>query len=394
MVGLYIYFSLGSFFWITALIIFLRAKEKAFYFLSAHLIIMGVAIITRTFQFNGLMFSYPHFFGLLDPLQFLYGPFYYFFLIGLFEQKKGISKYKFLHFVPFFFTLVDLLPFYVLSAAQKKELILSDAPLSYLGVQKVYYEYLKAASYVIYFIWALRYYLRYIYFTKISIDRNALLIHYWLRSDLLLKAIAIVAVIYVNIYSTSASFTYGYYVFSLNFLLSGILVYLNPSLLNGFTVAHQYRHQQYSFSFFLFTKKLFFRLFKINHHANHSELASYLFQIRKVHLDPEFDASDLAERLNISLEKLTEYFSSTYHCDIDEYICFKRLEFLYDSYSEISFNGIITEAIFKSGFDSITSFQYALIKFSDFKHKNSFSISPGFTDKLKKDLEVTFSKNV
>ena len=58
----------------------------------------------------------------------------------------------------------------------------------------------------------------------------------------------------------------------------------------------------------------------------------------------------------------------------------------------MSINHLITTAIFQTGFDSITSFQAAIMQFNEYDHKSLFSIEPLLVIEMKTSLEVALSK--
>lgn len=391
--GLYIYFSIGLFFWLTAIIIFFRAHEKAFYFLAGHLIIMGVGILTRSMQYNGLMPGVPHFYGVLFPLQFLYGPFYLFFLIKLFNRKFTFKLVHILHFIPFLFNLVDYIPFFVLSPDQKRQIIQAGDSLSFFGIEMITYEYLKLFSYVFYLFCAVRFYLRYIYFTQISDRRHTQLIHYWLRFDFILKVIGVASVFFLNVVNTQQSFTNAYYLFSLHIVLNALIVYFKPSLMNGIAFEQSQQLVKKSFSIAQ-VRHYLAKLFKVA--PGEKELADRIYQVfelRRMYTDSECSLAMLSEKTGVSEEQLLEYIRQTYHCSWDDFIAFKRLENLCNSFPDISINHLITSTIFQTGFDSITSFQATLSAYLRSDKKDLFMLQPETVVQLKDRLEVILVKD-
>lgn len=391
--GLYIYFSIGLFFWLTALIIFFRAQEKAFYFLAGHLIIMGVGILTRSMQYNGLMTSFPHFYGVLFPLQFLYGPFYLFFLTKLFNRKFTFKLWDLLHFMPFLFNLVDYIPFYVLSSAQKIQIIQTADSISLFGIDLMTYEYLKLGSYLIYLTLAVLFYLRHIYYTRISDRQQTQLIHYWLRIDFVLKAIGVASVFLLNVVKIQQSFTNGYYLFNLHIVLNAIIIYFKPSLMNGILFDQDQPFIEKGIK--LYHIKFYFkRLFKMTPDKN--ELAAKLhqvFSLQGMHTDPDCSLSMLSKKIGISEEKLIEYLQQTYLCSWEDFIAYKRLEALCMDFSDKSIHHLITSSVFQTGFDSITSFQATLMSYLNMDKKNLFMIQPETVIQLKETLDKMLTKD-
>lgn len=391
--GLYIYFSIGLFFWLTALIIFIRAQEKAFYFLAGHLIIMGLGILTRYMQYEGLMPGFPHFYGVLFPLQFLYGPFYLFFLKKLFSKKFNFKLQHILHFIPFLLNLVDYIPFFVLSPDQKRQIIQAGDSLSFFGIDMITYEYLKIFSYIFYLTFAVRFYLRYIYYTQISDRRHTQLIHYWLRFDFILKIIGVASVFFLNVVNVQQSFTYAYYLFSLHIVLNALIVYFKPSLMNGITIEQTQQYVKRGFSIAQFRHYLA-KVFKVA--PNEKELAARIYQVfelRGMYTDPECSVTMLSEKTGVSEQQLLEHVRQNYQCSWDDFIAFKRLENLCSSSQDMSINHLITSTIFQKGFDSITSFQATLSAYLNSDKKDLFMIQLENVVQLKGRLEAVLLKD-
>lgn len=390
--GIYIYFSIGFFLWFTAIIVFFRARESAFYFLAGHLIIMGLGIVTRSLQYDGLMPEYPHFYGVLNTIQFLWGPFYLFFLLKLFNKQLVFKAYDILHLVPFLFTLVDHIPFYVLSAEQKRIMILNKEVISFLGISEIYYEYLKVISYILYFSITFRYYIRYIYYMRISDKRDTILIHYWLRADFILKGIAIAAVFFLSIVERPSSFTNVFYLYSLHVLLNVGVIYIRPSLLNGIVFEEYVKKRPINFSLSYFLRYL--KMYLINGPAAKDILAQidYLFNARQIHTDPDLDQSVLADRLGVPEDRLTAFIRQTYFCSVEDFIAFKRLEHLMQTDVEQLVGQLLSGVIFRSGFDSITSLQATLSNYLNLSNKDLYMMRPETVVRLKSTLDRVLTK--
>jgi len=236
MTGAILYFLVGIFFWATSVMIFIKSKEKAFYFLAVYFLINGLGIITRSLDLHDLLEQYPHIIGLLHPLQFLYGPLYLFFLINIFNQKQIYRKRELLHFIPFLLTIIDTIPFYFLDGSTKMEIFRSSSYISYFGISLSSYNVLKIISYSFYFFWGMGYYLFYLNTTRRFESTHIDFIHKWLRVDIVLKLIGVIAFYYIHIVSGQSSYSIAFYLFSLDSLCNILVIYYKPSLLQRINI--------------------------------------------------------------------------------------------------------------------------------------------------------------
>jgi len=299
MTGAIIYFSIGILFWVTSLYIFIKSKEKAFYFLAIYFFINGLGIITRSLDLHDLLKQYPHIIGLLHPLQFLYGPLYLFFLINIFNQKQFYRKRELLHLIPVLLVLIDTIPFYFLSGAEKIEIFRSVSYISYFGISLNSYNVLKIISYSLYFFWGVGYYLFYLNSTRRFEKTEINFIHNWLRVDLILKLVGVISFYYFHIIIGQSNYSIAFYLFSLDSLCNMLVIYYKPSLLTRIEVKKS-----------------------------------------RIELKPR-------SRLH-------------YKTDLDVYLMSRRLAYFFNSEPPIhNFNDLITH-IYTSGFKSIISFRYFL----------------------------------
>lgn len=85
--------------------------------------LISIAILTQSFEINGFLRPFlekhPHLYGIIDPFIWLIGPFYYFFIRSLTQNRKlKVWEYA-LHFFPFFLKTCQLIPFYSQSSVVK-----------------------------------------------------------------------------------------------------------------------------------------------------------------------------------------------------------------------------------------------------------------------------------
>lgn len=393
MIGLYVYFFFGLFFWLTALMVFIRAKEKAFYLFCGYIIINGLGIITRSIEFNGMMQTYPHLSGLLHPFQFLYGPLYLFFLVKMFNQKHFFRKREIFHFIPFLFALIDTLPYYFFSAEQKVSIIQTVSSYSFFSISKSVYDSLKGISYGLYFFWGLGYYTFYLNTSRVHYVKEIRITHFWFRMDLALKLIAFFSFIYFQVIKKQTTYTVGFYLFSLDSLFNVLVIYFYPSLLNGIYAEKSRNELKLRHSFYYLYRSLKVLL---NFSATDNDVLNYLkfgFKVRRIHINPNTNARLLSKNLSIREQRLNEISIKKYGCSLDEFINYKRLEsFVLQYGGEGDMRGIVP-TLFQCGFNSIIDFQTCLEDYLSYPKKEFLKVSPELVTRLQGIMTETISKN-
>lgn len=110
-----------------------------FKFLGLFYILFAFQLFVTHFRVGGTMSLLPHFFKTGSLVGYLYGPIFYFFL---YATVKGNFKptYKHLaHFIPFILHFFELLPFFLLSAEEKRFLYLKDPQTYFMDVDWGYF---------------------------------------------------------------------------------------------------------------------------------------------------------------------------------------------------------------------------------------------------------------
>lgn len=360
MTGAIIYFSIGILFWVTSLYIFIKSKEKAFYFLAIYFFINGLGIITRSLDLHDLLKQYPHIIGLLHPLQFLYGPLYLFFLINIFNQKQFYRKRELLHLIPVLLVLIDTIPFYFLSGAEKIEIFRSVSYISYFGISLNSYNVLKIISYSLYFFWGVGYYLFYLNSTRRFEKAEINFIHNWLRVDLILKLVGVISFYYFHIIIGQSNYSIAFYLFSLDSLCNMLVIFYKPSLLTRIEVKKSRIELKPRYSFVYLYHSAILLLKLGTRDKNILQYLENIIHVRKLYLDPNVDTRFLAKQLSLLPSRLDQVSRLHYKTDLDVYLMSRRLAYFFNSEPPIhNFNDLITH-IYTSGFKSIISFRYFL----------------------------------
>ena len=376
MTNLVLYVIVGIFFWLTSFFILFRAKDVAFYFLAAHFFIMGIGIFSRTVLLNNFIFNLPHVYGILSPLQFLYGPFYYFFLLRIFKKKLHFELFDLIHFVPFFFNLIDFIPFYVLPGQNKIELYYSNSIISLLGIPNETYEVIKICSYGFYLLLGALFYYRYIYSTKLENRRKTKFIHNWLKIDFILKLIAVLSFLFLGFLRKSNSFTVTYYLYSIDVFLNVCIIYLNPNLLNGIKFTYDANKPTPLKKIGASLVNIFHKIFsQENNYSLISMNKIKIIEIKNQCRDRSFDENDLAVLLKVNNNMLNQYITSVYECNAHDFIDYCRIQILTNMITKnTTSKHILKSLIYSSGFDSIVRFERLLYSFHQYSMKQKFDI--------------------
>lgn len=95
-------------------------KNKSVIYLSLFLIISALYIIVSLFfNFGGNIYVMAVLTNNIAPLFFLLGPLYYFFIRGMTKNQHSITKKDLIHFVPFFISLIQVVPYWFTSFEYK-----------------------------------------------------------------------------------------------------------------------------------------------------------------------------------------------------------------------------------------------------------------------------------
>jgi AraC-like DNA-binding protein len=91
------------------------------------------------FRVAGTMYLLPHFFKTGSLVGYLYGPIFYFFLNATIQADFKFRFKNFIHFIPFLFHVIELLPFFMLSAEEKSTLYLKNPQTYFMDVDWGYF---------------------------------------------------------------------------------------------------------------------------------------------------------------------------------------------------------------------------------------------------------------
>jgi AraC-like DNA-binding protein len=116
-----------------------RKVSGNFKFLGLFYILFAYQMFITHFRVAGTMHLLPHFFKTGSLVGYLYGPVFYFFLISTIQADFKLRIKNFIHFIPFLLHLIELLPFLMLSADEKRILYLKNPQTYFMDVDWGYF---------------------------------------------------------------------------------------------------------------------------------------------------------------------------------------------------------------------------------------------------------------
>ena len=127
MIDLYFILGISSF----ALALFLIAifarfagrSNRSNYLLGASLFCIAYLSLINGLISSKLITSVPHLYRTASPLIYLIGPTAFLYTRNVLRDRTLDLKYDWIHFVPFIFNLVELMPFYTMGYAEKLQIV-------------------------------------------------------------------------------------------------------------------------------------------------------------------------------------------------------------------------------------------------------------------------------
>ncbi|MDR8390287.1 helix-turn-helix domain-containing protein [Aliifodinibius sp. S!AR15-10] len=120
-----IIFALGALhgFILAAVLAFKKLNRFPNRLLSLLMLVFSTDLAMAAFHSAGLPEAYPHFIGIDYPLTLLYGPLLFLYVKTLSKNLKKLSARDWLHFLPFLFLLLYMIPFFFGTAVDKLEFL-------------------------------------------------------------------------------------------------------------------------------------------------------------------------------------------------------------------------------------------------------------------------------
>jgi AraC-like DNA-binding protein len=116
-----------------------RKVAVNFKFLGVFYMLFAYQMFITHFRVAGTMYLLPHFFKTGSLVGYLYGPIFYFFLNATIQADFKLRIKHIVHFIPFLLHFFELLPFFMLSAEEKRILYLKNPQTYFMDVDWGYF---------------------------------------------------------------------------------------------------------------------------------------------------------------------------------------------------------------------------------------------------------------
>jgi len=96
-----------------------RSNRTANRLLAATMVAFSIYLAIAASNGEELLKVFPHSFGVAHPLPFLFGPLVYLYAVTAADRTRELAPRDWLHFIPFLAVIMDGLPIYLMSGAEK-----------------------------------------------------------------------------------------------------------------------------------------------------------------------------------------------------------------------------------------------------------------------------------
>lgn len=116
-----------------------RKVAVNFKYLGLFYILFAYQLFVTHFRVGGTMYLLPHFYKTGSLVGYLYGPIFYFFIISTVNGDFKLRLRDLVHFIPFSLHFLELLPFFLLSGAEKRILYSRESQTYFMDVDWGYF---------------------------------------------------------------------------------------------------------------------------------------------------------------------------------------------------------------------------------------------------------------
>lgn len=328
---------LSTLLWIFGFSLVLRKGHAASKFLGFYFISFGIRVFLSYYLTDGRVIQYPHFFRIISPFHFLFGPLSFLFLRYVLTPNKVVTKWHFLHFLPFILHALELMPFYfgpvelkiqeIQRALQFQSLTNYPSRVGIIPIKII--TLLKLISVSAYCLTGVI--LLYRFISKNSnayYQKNKFMLN-WLIADSgirVMSLICIIAYVFGKFNSINLQFSPADIVMHFDVTFNLVFVFFFPNLLNGsqFTslvrrLNLQDRQSEPEES-----------LKKLQKHRQTAKQLEILFDEDAIFLNPQLVQEHVANRLQVSVRELARAIHYVYGLSFPDFINTWRIQYLVD----------------------------------------------------------------
>jgi len=325
------------------ILVFMKGKPLIKISLALFMIIASLSAILGTLTYSGKIVHFPHLFRIDSPLHYLFPSVVLLYVYATFKPGFRFKKIYLLNLLPFLFNLIQLLPFYFSSAAEKIESYQTYAAQG-SAVMPVHYT-LKTLFIFVYFALGVQVFYKYKQKKGLLTAYQSSLNKWFLV--LFSGQVVLLGGLFLEIFSGFTLFDDAYrfsMIMTTYFIyqLSLALLFL-PHMLYGNVSEPISEEKKYQNSRLLDGEKLNIL----------DRLESYMNQNAKPYLNPKLSLEEVSRELNVQPKQLSQVINEKTGSNFNQFINSFRVEeskkILGSSqFSKLTIDGISEKAGFKS----------------------------------------------
>lgn len=328
-----------------------KSNQRANFYLGTLVLAFALTLLDYVGYWTYYNWYFPHLTGVYQPLVFLLGPLLYLYFYNL--EKRSTLRQIALHSTPLLLFLIYKIPYYSLSAANKKLIITGQNSLGYLFENWTYWPNLAAIQWL-FFLAHLSFYVVLIFKQFYPKYQNTPIAKRWFSTLWGLYLAFTVAYIgyFIMLKTGHYQLTYDYIIsliMTIFIYTVGFLGYRQPSIFAGTFLAKAFQTEKYSHSSLTPSAAL----------SLHEKLLQSM-NTERYFLDNDLRLNKLAKLLDTSphhlSQVLNEHVGKSYAAFINSYRIAEAQKLLRDPKEQ---NTYIINIAYSVGFNNKTSFNQA-----------------------------------
>jgi AraC-like DNA-binding protein len=315
-------------------------------------------------MYSQLILKLPHLFLTAAPLMYLVGPTSYLYVRATINGEHRPQKNDWVHFIPFMFLSLELLPFYLKNTAYKTHIVTyylahrEDSSFLREGFLEEHFHFIFVVILVLFYIYLQRNAIRgFSAVTTVKIkNQNEKLLN-WLNLYTLLISVTFIVILisfilrlYIKVFSIVPSI-----IMSINLFVISLILVARPRILYGFDSVRE-----------VIDKPADKSKTEPEHKGELVErrhAIDDLLQKQQKYLIKGYSLVDMANELNIPQHLLSVIINQEYHISFNNLINKYRIEYIINNINQQKIASYTFESIAEeAGFNSRVTFYRAFIK--------------------------------
>ncbi len=201
LIGIYYYFVLSLLFFLVSIKLLLNKKLLASRFLGFQFLNLTILIFISYWTNDDKILAHPHLLKITSPFVYLIAPLAFLFQESVFFPEKKFKYIHLLHFLPFLYNFIELIPFYFSLTDVKIDFIKkifdnfahqNISENNFFPLSTANHLYLRLIQYTVYTVIMGIQFINQMYTVPNKILKKNILLIGWLASNLLLKSISLI----------------------------------------------------------------------------------------------------------------------------------------------------------------------------------------------------------